>query len=420
MTDASTGKENSGLGQRLKLRRQAKGWSLEELATEMGGLVTKQAIHKYENAQARPTPRVLQKLAQVLEVSALHLAQEPENTVAFVAYRKASGLSARDQEQIKARVEVETLERVRLQKLLGQELDLPALSPVESLEDAERAADELREKWDLGVDSICSLSTILEDHGVHIIEVEASEKFHGLSAHVQDRDNQNIAAAVIARRALPGDRWRLTNAHELGHLVLRFAPDAEEKWVEKAAFRFGAAFLAPRRLIEREVGTHRHRISLPELFLLKPRLGMSAQAIAYRLKDLGILSEDDGRAVFMEFARNGWRKEEPQPLESERPTWLQRSVYHALSEGLISARAARRFLGNEFDESAAAPPTTASRRLRALVRLPLEERRRILEEQSHSTGDVFSSDPQWKAWEALSDPIEWAADLENPAAGKKR
>lgn len=411
---------SSSFGQRVKLRRLAKGWSLDDLATEMGGLVTKQALNKYEKEQMRPTPRVLQKLAQVLNVSAAHLTQQPDTTVAFVAYRKASGLGARDREQMEARVEMETLERVRLQKLLGQEFDLPSLAIVETLEDAERAAAHLREQWNLGVDSICSLSTILEDHGVHIIEVEAPEKFDGLSAHVHNAEKQCVSAAVIVKRDLPSDRWRLTIAHELGHLVLRFLPDAEEKWIEKAAFRFGSAFLAPRPLIEREVGTKRHRISLQELFLLKPRFGMSAQAITYRLKELEILPEAQSGALFQQFAMNGWKKEEPHPLENERPTWLKRSVYHALSEGLISRRDAMQLLGNDFEESAAPHQTMAARRLRALARLPLEERRRLLEEQSQAAGDVFADDPEAKKWEGFSDPIEWADDLETPASEEPR
>jgi hypothetical protein len=68
---------------------------------------------------------------------------------------------------------------------------------VKTLEDAERAADELREKWNLGVDAICSLSTVLEDHGVHIIEVEASEKFNGLSAHVFQNEKNPIAECSL-------------------------------------------------------------------------------------------------------------------------------------------------------------------------------------------------------------------------------
>lgn len=426
---------SSGIGQRLKLRRLAKGWSLDDLATEMGGLVTKQAIHKYEKEQMRPSPRILQKLAHVLTVSAAHLTQQPDTAVTFVAYRKTSGLGVRDQEQMEARVEVETLERVRLQKLLGQELNLPRLPVVKTLDDAERAAEQLRSQWKLGVDAICSLSSVLEDHGIHIIEVDAPEKFDGLSAHVHsaksragttadetvtaetttDFKGECVAAAVVVKRDLPGDRWRLTTAHELGHLVLRFLPAVEEAWIEKAAFRFASAFLAPRPLVEREVGAKRHRISPQELFLLKPRFGMSAQAIVYRLRELDILSVKESGALFDLFTASGWKKTEPHSLEKERPTGLKRNVYRALSEGLISRRDATHLLDTDFEESASPVPTTAARRLHGLLRLPLEERRRILEAQSQAAGDVFSNDSQWKEWEAFSDPVEWSSDLEAPS-----
>ena len=55
-----------------------------------------------------------------------------------------------------------------------------------------------------------------------------------------------LAAAIATRRGTSGDRHRLNVAHELGHLTLNPSEDVDE---EKAAFRFGAAFLAPRRAV---------------------------------------------------------------------------------------------------------------------------------------------------------------------------
>lgn len=399
-----------GIGERLRLRRVARGWSLEALASEMGGLVSRQALHKYEKGAAKPTPRVLVQLAKALGVPSAHLAFAAPTRVSFVAYRMTRGLGKAQQEEIEARVTLEAQDRVRLQELLGQEFDAPELTLIATLEDAERAAQELREIWNLGLDAICSLSTVLEDHGIHIIEVEAGDKFDGLSARIHDGDAQEVAATVIVRRDTPGDRWRLTLAHELAHLLLRFASDASAEFQEKAAFRFGAAFLAPRRLMENEFGFKRQRVSLEELFLLKPRLGLSAQALAYRLKDLEIISEQEMSALFAAFTARGWRKEEPEPLEREQPTWLRRGVYHALAEGLIAQEDAARLLGKTFDESTAPARSAQSQRLQALKRLPLEERRRVLAANSQAAGDQFEGDPEWKAWEAATDPVEWAAD----------
>ena len=56
------------LATRLQRLRRARGLSLEELAAEMGGIVTKQALSKYETGKATPSPVILNKLAGVLNV----------------------------------------------------------------------------------------------------------------------------------------------------------------------------------------------------------------------------------------------------------------------------------------------------------------------------------------------------------------
>ncbi|MCK7476806.1 MAG: helix-turn-helix domain-containing protein [Candidatus Moduliflexus flocculans] len=43
------------------------GMSMEDLAIKLGGLVTKQAISKYEQGQMMPSPEVLERLVEVLK-----------------------------------------------------------------------------------------------------------------------------------------------------------------------------------------------------------------------------------------------------------------------------------------------------------------------------------------------------------------
>jgi transcriptional regulator with XRE-family HTH domain len=64
--------------QRLKQLRLARGLSLDALAAKLGGIVTKQALSKYEQGKAKPSPRVLTQLASTLGVKAVHLFTEPE------------------------------------------------------------------------------------------------------------------------------------------------------------------------------------------------------------------------------------------------------------------------------------------------------------------------------------------------------
>jgi Zn-dependent peptidase ImmA (M78 family)/transcriptional regulator with XRE-family HTH domain len=56
-------------GARLRAARKMAGLSMEDLAWRLGGLVTKQAISKYEQGRMMPSPEVLEKLVEVLKIS---------------------------------------------------------------------------------------------------------------------------------------------------------------------------------------------------------------------------------------------------------------------------------------------------------------------------------------------------------------
>ena len=67
-----------------------------------------------------------------------------------------------------------------------------------------------------------------------------------------------------------------------------------------------------------------------ELLELKRVFGVSAQAIAYRCKDLGIIGPGVYRILFQTFARLGWRSppyEEPHPLPAEKPHRFRRLCF---------------------------------------------------------------------------------------------
>lgn len=98
-------------------------------------------------------------------------------------------------------------------------------------------------------------------------------------------------------------------------------------------------------MLIREVGAHRSHITIRELFQLKARFGASAQAVAYRCKDLGILSQSGCTEIFRVFSANGWRVHEPNPLRPERPRRFERLCVRAVAEGAISESKAAELLG---------------------------------------------------------------------------
>ncbi len=389
------------ISQRLKQLRQARGLSLEALAAAMGGIVTKQALSKYEQGKARPSPVVLNKLAETLSVKSAHLWSKPTVHVQFIAYRKLSSLPKKEQARVEGSVRHALEERVRIQDLTQQfdGSDIPVQAcRVDRLEDAEHAAETLRKQWCLGLDPIASVVGVLEDHSIHVLQMDVSQKFDGISAVAYD-DAQHVAgAAVVTRRGVAGERQRLNLTHELGHLVLAISKKVDE---EKAAFRFGAAFLAPSDLMYREVGTKRAFILPGELLLLKRRLGMSLQALLYRLRDLEIITESYYKKWCVDINRLGWRKQEPGEMSPEQPQWLRQHVLRALAEGMMTKEEAERKLGEAVEGS---PPLSLVER-RAFMKLPLEERRRILAEQAEKMTAHYEHDPEWRDFQ-VGDLVE--------------
>jgi len=372
---------------RLRRLRQSRGLSLEALAAEMGGIVTKQALSKYETGKATPGPLIITRLARAFGVKAIHLSEEPTVIVEFPGYRKRTGLAKKERSRIEGLVTREMEKRVRLQTLLGVDggtIPVQAYR-VRTLEGAEKAAVTLREAWDLGMDPIANLVETLESHRVHVVVVEAPTTFDGVSAIARDSSGTVVAAGAVTRDSTGGERQRLNLAHELGHLVLAIATDLNE---EEVAFRFAGALLAPAATIRQEIGSRRSFLQLEEIQYLRGRYGMSMQAIVRRLHDLDIISATTYKWWCIEFSRQGWRKQEPGESLAERPHWFRRAVLRALSEGLMAMSEARDLMRDDVE--AELPLSLVEKQ--AFARMPIAERRRLLHRQATAVADRYNAE----------------------------
>jgi transcriptional regulator with XRE-family HTH domain len=369
--------------------------SLRDLEDAIDVLVSSQTLSKYEHGELQPTAITLNQIASALGVKSAQLWSEPPCHVKWIAFRKHARLGKREQERIQSFVAEEFEKRVQLQEQIceGNTVELPVLSAtVRNLDDAEEAALGLRSTLNLGIDPIANLIDVLEDHYIHIIEVDASEAFDGISAVARDTDDNLLAAAIATRSGVPGDRQRLNITHELGHLILDLRKDIDP---EKAAFRFGAAFLAPAEQLRRDVGEKRNRIQKDELFYLKKRYGMSIQAMLFRLKDLRIITETYYRQWCIQINKFGWKKCEPIEILPEKPERFHQQVLRALSEELITETEADQLLNHVMEPSA---NRSLSER-RQFLELPKEERDRILSEQAKEMADFYENDTEWREWE---------------------
>jgi Zn-dependent peptidase ImmA (M78 family) len=346
------------IGSRLKLARAAAGLSLRGLEDRLGGLVTAQAIGKYERGQMMPSSGVLMALARVLGVTEEYLLNPARVRLLAVEFRKQKLTSARESAAVRARILSEVERYLEVERILRLDADAPALPkrwPVRSVDDAEEGARNLRQTWQLGSDPIPNLCELLEQKGVKICAVPLPDNVSGVQAEISTTGEGSLPAIVVNREH-PGERQRFTLAHELGHLYLDMAAGID---IEVACHRFAGAFLAPADALVREVGRARRTMSVRELFYLKSVFGVSAQAIAYRCKDLGVLSQSALTQVFKLFNAKGWRLLEPLPVKPERPVRFERLCIRALAEGLISESKASELLQRtvrELVESLDKPP----------------------------------------------------------------
>lgn len=342
------------ISDRLILARRKAGYSLRDLSAAMGEKVTAQAIGKYERGESIPSSGVLIALAKALDVSVNYLMDTQGIELSGVEFRTKASTSAKDRAHVQTMV-LEWIERyLQIETVL--ELDsaqwhspVPKPRKLAKIGDAEKLAEEVREKWELGLDPIPNMTELLEEKGLKVLTTDIPDRVSGFTCMVQRPSNLPPLPVIVVNSQYSLERRRLTLAHELAHRVIDTdsLPDKEE---EKAANLFAGAFLMPREHLRREVGKHRNALGYKELLDLKRLYRVSGAALLMRLRQLDVISDATLVYAFQSIAR-GWRTQEPAEIESpiergtrERARRFERLCYRALAEGLISLSKAAELL----------------------------------------------------------------------------
>ena len=331
--------------ERLKLARKRSGLSLRALSVAIDGIVSAQAIGKYERAEMMPSSNVAIALADALEVSLSYLLSPTTVSLESVEFRKLASTRARE----RAAVEGEVLDHVdrylQVEEILGIDTTRieghhEAPHRINSVGDAERAATAVRAQWNLGGGPIPDMTDLLEERGIKVFKWSLPKSVDGLSCHVRRVGGPDVPVVVCSTEKSI-ERQRFTIAHELGHVFLDIPSDVRG---EKACDRFAAAFLAPGVELMREVGRRRVSFGFAELIEIKHMFGISAAALVMRMRDLGIITEATLGDIFGGIGRS-WRTNEPRPLtRTERPKRFRRLCLRALAENEISESKAAELL----------------------------------------------------------------------------
>jgi Zn-dependent peptidase ImmA (M78 family) len=125
-------------------------------------------------------------------------------------------------------------------------------------------------------------------------------------------------------------------AHELGHLVMhKTLPLTSVSEIEKDAQLFAAEFLMPSDEIRRDLLPP---LTLTKVARLKPKWGVSMQALIVRARELDLISQRQYRYLFQQLAARGWRDAEPSNLDVpiERPRLIAKMAEVAYGSNVVA------------------------------------------------------------------------------------
>jgi len=336
--------------QRLKSARQMQGLSTRDLAELTDGKVSRQAINQYEKGGMLPSREKLLILCQALQITP-EFFNRPAITLQEVEFRKLSKLTVTEQRKVES-ASADFLGRyLELEELLGEEkpFDNPVtIKNISSYEEVEQAAMQVRTAWKLGEQPILNVTEVLEDWGLKVFEVEANPAFNGMAAIIQG--NQQAALIVInSHPEIEVVRKRFTALHELAHIVLDISSDIPDKEKERFCHYFANVMLIPSEVLKRELGGKRQHIHVGELLAIKKQYGISMQAILYRSKQMGLISEYHFQQQLKDFSRRGWRKKEPGDFTgSASSDRMMQLLFRGIAEEIISTSKAANLYGTNL------------------------------------------------------------------------
>jgi transcriptional regulator with XRE-family HTH domain len=340
--------------ERLRTLRDRNGLTQEQLSATLG-FKDRQTLAAIEAGERRITPQELVKAAEVLGVTVDHLV-DPYRLVGEGSFSfRAKGVEGPvlDAFEELAGRWIATYRQLGLEAGAGtsritRKLDLSRSS---SFEDAQASADELVEHWKLGEKPIEHLREAMRrELGALVLFVDAPPGISGAASQVPG------LATILVNRHEPRGRRSYDIVHELFHILTWDAmpPDRVEPWevkrtkgnrVEQLADNFTAALLMPLATLTRW-WVERDTDDLHAWLNTKATaLGVSAQALKWRLHNLGFLGKADLFGIRDDrLVANG----QPESAASRPPLFSEefvRRMYDAVEAGRLSLRRAAGLLG---------------------------------------------------------------------------
>lgn len=317
----------------LKLARDARELTQADLAKAAD--VTQALVSKIENGLiAQPSDDVVEKLARAVNRPSSFFYQQ-ERLVGFphFHYRKRARLGTKALARIAAIINIR---RQHILKLLrsyehAAEKPIPQIDLDETGLTPEKVAERLREYWMLPRGPVQNLVELIEAAGGIVILCRFNTNLlDGISFR-----GEGLPPMFFMNRDVPGERFRFSLAHELGHMVLHATPGDDER-MEHEAHRFAAGFLMPAA----EIRPYLTAPKLSALARVKAFWKVSIKALIKRTHDLKLITDNQHRWLHVQYSK-AFKAGEPVPIPLEQPSRLRTMVeYHLTNLGYSVAELA--------------------------------------------------------------------------------
>lgn len=313
-------------GERFQQLRELQGWSQAQVADVAG--VSQPTVARLEG-DIDVSDAQRQAVVSALGADDAFLSRPiPQRITTSTAWFKAhSDMRAweRDRAHRWGEIAYETLlhlrKRVRLPAALTINID-PS--------DIETAAQQLRDQLGIQPDQpIANLTRTVERAGVRVLPLPLDSGVHAAFSMLAGADENEPVLFLFHGES--AERNRFTVAHELGHVTLHQAsrpPDA--RTAEREANAFAGALLLPRDMFLEDLNNM--SATLSTFLKLKPRWGVSIQAMILRAHELGRVSDWQKTNLFTQLSARGWRTVEPLALKPEHPKQFPKALTLAYGE----------------------------------------------------------------------------------------
>lgn len=308
----------------LKLARDVRELTQADLAGAAG--VTQALVSKIENGMiSAPSDEVVEKFAESVRFPAGFFYEKVRILgLPHYHYRKRARLGTKALTHIGAIINIRFQHIAKLLRSYENKVEKPI--PQYDLDETgltpEKIAERVRGYWMLPRGPIPNMVELIESAGGIVVLCRfGTNLLDGISFR-----SEGMPPLFFMNRDVPGDRFRFSLAHELGHMIMHSVP-ADDERMEQEAHRFAASFLMPAAEI-------RPYLTTPKLSVfsrVKAFWKVSIKALIKRAHDLKLITDSQYRWLNVQYSKT-FSGGEPIQIEVEKPSLLRTMVQFHLRE----------------------------------------------------------------------------------------